>query len=317
MALKAKSPEEIKVTKPKFMISGRAKVGKTTFSLQFPKPYFIDTEGGAVREQYTTALKKSGGVYLGKDEGSQDFKVIIDQVKELTTTKHDYKTLVIDSFSYLYLLEAAAAEEKGGSDYGRDKKEANKPTRQLIKALEKLDMTVIIICHSKDKWEKKPGKNDERVMTGTTFDGWEKLDYIYDLWIEIMPGGKTFMVKGSRMTAFPEGESFPTSYERFSELYGKEIIEKDSTPVAFANYAQLVQIKDLIEGLNVTEEQQAKVLKTFDAEKWEDLTEAEIQKCIESLQKKAKALTGEGQPKAASEPAPEKDKEKKDGKKKS
>jgi len=204
MVLKAKKPEDVKATKPKFMISGEAKVGKTTFALQFPKPYFIDTEGGATREQYVAALKKSGGVYLGKDEGSQDFKVVIEQVKDLTTTKHDYKTLIIDSFTYLYLLEAADAEEKGGSDYGRDKKEANKPTRQLIRALEKLDMTVIIICHSKDKWEKKPGSKDERTLTGTTFDGWEKLNYIYDLWLEIMRGGKTMVVKGSRMTAYHE-----------------------------------------------------------------------------------------------------------------
>ena len=51
MALKAKQPVDVIPTKPKFMISGNSGVGKTFFSLQFPKPYLIDTEGGATRKQ--------------------------------------------------------------------------------------------------------------------------------------------------------------------------------------------------------------------------------------------------------------------------
>ena len=131
MALKAKAPVDVKPTKPKFMISGESGVGKTFFALDFPKPYLIDSEGGATREQYQAKLKKSGGAYFGKEEGSQDFKAVIEEVKQLTTTKHEYKTLIIDSFTYLYMLEASEAEAKGGSDFGRDKKMANIPTRQL------------------------------------------------------------------------------------------------------------------------------------------------------------------------------------------
>src|SRR5271165_5400759 len=122
MALKAKAPEQVVATKPKFMISGESGVGKTFFALDFPKPYLIDSEGGATRQQYQDKLKKSGGAYFGKEEGSQDFKAVIEEVKQLTTTKHDYKTLIIDSFTYLYMLEASEAESKGGSDFGRDKK---------------------------------------------------------------------------------------------------------------------------------------------------------------------------------------------------
>src|SRR5258708_34625666 len=175
MALKAKSPEEVKPTKPKMLISGESGVGKTFFSLEFPTPYLFDVEGGATREQYQHKLKKAGGVYFGKEEGSQDFSSVIKETKELCTTKHSYKTAIYDSFTFLYMLEAAIAEADKGSDFGRDKKMANIPTRQLMSTLEKLDMNVILVCHSKTKWERKTVSGKEQIIdTGTTFDGYDK-----------------------------------------------------------------------------------------------------------------------------------------------
>lgn len=288
MALKAKQPVDVKPTKPKFMISGESGVGKTFFALDFPKPYLIDSEGGATRAQYQEKLKKSGGSYFGKEEGSQDFKAVIEEVKQLCTTKHEYKTLIIDSFTYLYMLEASEAEAKGGSDFGRDKKMANIPTRQLISVLERCDLNIILVCHSKTKWERR-GK--DIIDTGSTFDGYDKLEYILDLWVEIQKGGKTFQVKKSRVQSLIQGYSYPLSYEKFAELYGKETVERESVPVTLANSAQLTQLGSLIEALNIPEEQIEKNLKKFNAETWAELTESDIQIVIESLQKKIKSLT--------------------------
>jgi hypothetical protein len=281
--LKAKNPETVLASKPKFLISGESGVGKTFFSLSFPRPYLIDTEGGATREQYQNKLKASNGAYFGKDEGSQDFNAVIEEVKELATTKHDYKTLIIDSFSYLYILEAAEAELKGGSEFGRDKKEANKPTRQLMRWLEKLDMNVILICHSKGKWGRK-GK--DIYQDGTTFDGYDKLEYILDLWIEIARGGKTFLVKKSRIDSLPQDASFPLSYEKFAEVYGNAVIEAKSTPAVLATKNQVDHIKKLIELLNITPEQIEKWMKKVDVEEWEEMTEKQIAGLIETLNKK-------------------------------
>ena len=259
MGLKAKAPEEVKPTKPKFLISGASGVGKTFFSLSFPKPYLIDAEGGATRAQYQTKLKAVGGAYLGKEDGAQDFEVVIDQIKALITEKHDYKTLIIDSFSYLYMLEAAKAEEKMGSDSGRDKKEANKPTRQLIRWLEKLDMNIILICHSKEKWVRQ-GK--EVASAGTTFDGYDKLEYLLDLWVELI--GKNFVVKKSRVDSLPQGQAFPLEYSKFAELYGQGVMEAPVVPVLIATPEQVERIETLIKTLNVSNEEVEKLKKKFE-----------------------------------------------------
>jgi len=288
MALKAKQPEAVTPSKPKFLISGESGVGKTFFSLDFPKPYIIDTEVGATRPQYQEKLKKVGGVYFGKEEGSQDFESVINEIKSLATVKHDYKTLIIDSFSYLYLLEAAIAEQEVGSDFGRDKKAAQKPTKQLIRWLEKLDMTVILICHSKAKWARK-GK--EIYQDGTTFDGWDKMEYILDLWIEIQRGGKTFLVKKSRIESLPQDSSMPISYDKFAEVYGADIMEAPTVPADLATDKQIKKVKKLIETLNIDNDQIAKWFKKVDVDEWEEMTQKQVEGLIDTLNKKIEGVS--------------------------
>jgi len=283
MSLKARSPELVKPSKPKFLISGESGVGKTFFALDFPKPYLIDVESGATRPQYQEKLKKAGGAYFGREEGSQDFALVLEEVKSLATTKHEYKTLIIDSFSYLYLSEAAIAEENVGSDFGRDKKEANKPTRQLMRWLDKLDMNVILICHSKPKWAKK-GK--DLYQDGTTFDGYDKLEFILDLWVEISKGGKTFNVKKSRIASLPQDASMPLSYAHFADIYGKEIIEDTVKPTSMASKDQIKELDSLVEALNIQRETMDKWLKKVDCETFEEMTHEQIQGLIDALRKK-------------------------------
>lgn len=290
MALNAKRPETVKPSKVKFLISGESGVGKTFFALDFPKPYLIDTEGGATRPQYQEKLKNSGGVYFGKAEGSQDFDSIIQEVKTLATVKHDYKTLIIDSFSHLYLLTAAEAELAIGSDFGRDKKEANKPTRQLIRWLEKLDMNVILICHSKSKWSRK-GK--EIYQDGTTFDGYNKLEFILDLWVEILPTGKTLTIRKSRIESLPQGQAMPVNYEKFADIYGREIVEEPPTPASMASEEQVMRILALIDALNINPAQVEKWFKRVGVESWDEMTSDQIESLNKTLNNKIKELGGE------------------------
>jgi len=291
MTLKGVKPEIVEVPKPKFMLSGRSGVGKTMLALDFPKPYYIDTEGGAVRQQYRKKLADNGGAYFGKDQGSQDFNSVIEEIKSLATTKHNFKTLVIDSFSHLYNTAAAIAEEKIGNDFGRDKKEANRPTRQLMRWLETIDMTVILICHAKDKWERR---GRDIINTGTSFDGYDKLEFSLDLWLEAnkMGNTRTLLVKKSRIESFPEGLEIPLDYKEFSRLYGKETVERESAPVVMATPEQVARLKELLEVVKIDSDVVASWLKKAQADDFEDMQGAHIAACIALCEKKMSGAKG-------------------------
>jgi hypothetical protein len=294
--LKGVKPELVQPCKPKFLMSGKAGVGKTMFALEFPSVYYIDTEGGATREQYRTKLSKSGGSYMGKEQGSQDFNTVIEEIKALATTKHEYKTLVIDSFSHLYLLCAAIAEETIGSDFGKDRKAANKPTRQLMRWLDVLDMNVILVCHAKDKWERK---NSELICTGSTFEGFDKMEYALDLWVEVVKekDKRFFIVKKSRIATFLEGAVNELSYVKFAELYGKQEVERNSLPMVMATVDQVTELKKLVEVMNIKQEIVDGWLSKASVDTIAELTGEQILKCIGVLKKSLNELSGKTEPK--------------------
>lgn len=280
--MRGRKPEEIKRSKPKFILSGESGVGKSFYMLDFPKPFIIDTEGGAVEPQYIKKMKEVDAQYFGKEDGSQDFKTVIDELKWLATNKHDRQTLIIDSFSKLYNLTAAIAEETVGNVYAADKKAAQKPTRQLQVWMDRLDMTICLVAHSKAEW--KSGQPTGK----TTWDGWDKLTYDLNLWIELVQTGKRrdVVVRKSRIEGFILGNSYPADYETFAKLYGGDIINKPSEQITLATAEQVADAKGLIAFRNISEEDQKKALKKYDVEQWEELSETEIKSIIEKLKEK-------------------------------
>lgn len=282
--MRGRKPELVKRGKPKFILSGESGVGKTWLMLEFPKPFVLDCEGGAVEPQYVEKMKAVGAWYMGKEDGSQDFKTVIEQIKELATTKHDYKTLVIDSFSKLYNLTAAIAEEKVGNVYAADKKEAQKPTRQLQIWMDKLDMTIALVCHSKAEW-----KNGQ--PTGaTTYDGWDKLKFDLNLWLELVQTGRKrdLVVRKSRIEGFILGNSYPADYATFAKLYGLETVESAVKQIVLATPDQIAEIKRLVGVFNVSEDDQKKALKKYDIDSYEELSDEQITAIIDGLTSKLK-----------------------------
>lgn len=283
--LLAKPPKQAEPSKPKILIFGKAGVGKTWTSLDFPGCYYIDTEGGADLAHYTDKLEKSGGVYMGPNEGALDFKTVIDQVKALATEKHDYKTLIIDSVSKLFnqcvSIEAVRLGDKNA--FGADKKPAIANMRQLVSWISKLDMNVIFIAHEKMTWiDEKQGP--------MTFDCWDKLDYELHLCMQILKKGsdRVAIVRKSRLTEFPDASQIPWSYDEFAKRYGKEVMEKKAVAIEVAKTDDVLEVKRLLENVRVSQDVIDKWFTSAAVNTWEEMTTDQIAKVITHLKSKIK-----------------------------
>lgn len=284
MTLKAKKPE-IKANRLKLFMYGNAKAGKTTLAIQFPTPYIIDTEGSTDKKKYVDLIYKSDGDVLV----TQDFDELLDQVKSLLTVKHKYKTLVIDSLTILYndLLDKSAKarindKDPEGTAFGGHYGLANKKMKHLINLLLRLDMNVIITSHAKNEY----GAN--LTVLGTTFDCYKKLDYIFDLILEVQKRGKerVAIIKGTRLEEFPEDEVFPCNYQEFSKRYNMEALEREAIEEILATPQEVIEAKRLIDLLKIPEEIVQKCLDKSHSASFEEMSQEMIHKFINSLKSK-------------------------------
>lgn len=278
--LKAIEPKEAPQTKPKMLIYGKAGSGKTYTSLDFPKTYYIDTEGGATLPKYTQKLTNSGGAYFGVEQGSLSFDTIIDEIKALATEEHDYKTLVIDSISKVYNTEIAKeAERLGDKDaFGASKKPAIAYVRQLISWISRLDMNVILIAHETQEWSKGEA-------IGVTFDCFNKVEYELDLCLQISRQGNEHMafVRKSRFESFPNSTSFEWSYPEFARRYGQEVIEKNGDALELATEEQLKEIRYLLETVKIPEKVEEKWFKAAGCETYPDMDSVKLDAIISKI----------------------------------
>lgn len=281
--LSAVDPKVAEPSKPKVLIFGKAGVGKTWSSLDFPNVYYIDSEGGATRNHYTDKLSKSGGAYFGHEQGSMDFETILGQVQALATEDHQYKTLVIDSITKVFNAEIAKeAERLGDKDaFGASKKPAIAYMRRLINWLSRIDMNVILIAHEKAMWE--GGEQN-----GFTYDAWDKLEYELDLSMQIVKVAdkRLAKIRKSRLIGFPDGSTLPWSYADFAERYGREVIEKQGEKITLASIEQLKAVSDLLEVVKLQEGTKEKWFTAAGVTSFEEMDTQKIQKIINLLKER-------------------------------
>jgi hypothetical protein len=145
-------------------------------------------------------------------------------------------------------------------------------------------MNVIITSHSKAEY----GQN--MAVLGQTFDCYKKLDYLFDLVFEVQKRGKerVGLIKKSRIETFPDGETFPFSYEEIAKRYGKEILEREAIAEILASKEQIERLKELIELYKEPEEIVQKWLDKANASTFEEMSEEVIKKIITHMENKSK-----------------------------
>lgn len=294
--LKAKKPE-VKEKRLKMFVYGIAGIGKTLLALQFPNAYIIDTERGT--DFYADIINKKNSVVLQTLNPDE----IKEEIRELLTTEHNYKTLIIDPITQIYnatqekwnrTFEKYAKSEKErevmdfGMRYWGKVKSNFKGIQRMILAL---DMNVIVTAHQKDVY----GTGFNKI--GVTFDSMKGDDYLFDLVFRIeSKNGKRIAVTIKERAEVDKNkfpEEFEWTYENFLKFYGKDIIEKKATPVVMANKKQVETIKKLIEVVKIDEAIVQKWLVKADANSFEDLTGEQISKCISFVQAKLDSLKNE------------------------
>jgi len=171
--------------------------------------------------------------------------------------------------------------------FGAQKKPAIKSMRRLFDYIRALDMNVILLAHKKDKYE---GEGDKRKVVGTTYDGWDKIGHKIDLLCEskLVDDKGQMVVRGSRYEVFPIGRTIPMDYPVFSQLYGKEIIEKESVPIVPATEQQTAEIRRLIKLLNISEDDVDTQLAKAEASEIDDLSKENADKFLAALNEKVR-----------------------------
>lgn len=197
------------VKAPRVLLFGVEGVGKSTFAANAPSPIFLASEDG------TSQLD------VARFPEPNSWTDVLDAVEELTNSRHDFKTLAIDTLDWLepmlwahLVARANKPDIKSVEDfgYGKGYTAALDEWRILLAALERLrntrDMGVIMLAHS---WI-KPFKNPE----GEDFDRFElklnaKASGLIKEWSDavLFTRFETFVSKDSktkRVRGFSSGE---------------------------------------------------------------------------------------------------------------
>lgn len=288
MALRAKKPEINNSPRFKSLIYASAGVGKTHFCCSLPDTYYIDTEGVEDYPHFCKMIRNNGGdlVYL------TEMTEIIKEVKDLMSTKHNYKTLVIDSLSFpvgwMSQMEAERLQNKSkgeteGVEFGANMAKGKRLTFQLGILLSMIDMNVIVTSHEKIMY--KDGKE-----VGTNYDIHDKMEYCLGSAYNMKLFGKSrkLLIQKSRYPELLKGEliDFDNGYKVLKNLFGEEIFTRESKVIEIATAEQLASFERLVNILSIKDETIQTWLRSAKSVSIDSLPKETLQKWIDKLNSK-------------------------------
>lgn len=215
----------------KFLLWGDSGSGKTTLALKFPRPAFIDLEGGA-------------DLYGDKAEFDvfrcTTAEEVLHAVTWLATNRHPYRTVVIDPISVYwdqlqkkwsdtFLLRNRGAKGYHFEFFDMGPKEwqtVKAEHKDLLRRLASLDLNVIVTARQ------KPLYADGGFMrvAGETFDGEKNIGYAFDSVVQLYRDAKgQFMSRVHKdRTGLLPTEPFQTSYSVYEKAFGIESLTRPS-----------------------------------------------------------------------------------------
>lgn len=290
MPPKAKTPEP-KNKRVKMMVFSTAGIGKTTASINWPKAVILDMEHGT--DNYHETIIANGSIVLHTTNPDE----VKDEIKTLLTEKHDYRTIVIDPVTILYqaiqekwtrIFSKYADTEKATElqDFGfRYWAKVKSDYKAIMRMLLACDMNVILTAHQKDVY----GEGMKKVGFGS--DSMKGDEHIFDYVFQLVMDAKGRRMAITKKERAEVGKAkFPTefewSYKNFLVYYGKDALERESTPIPLATPEQVQKVKQLLGIVKVEESWETDCLTKADVDSWEELTEEKIGKAINFLQAK-------------------------------
>lgn len=133
----------------RIVLYGPDGIGKTTFGASAPNPIFLECEGGSRNFDVTRLPNVT------------KFADVLQGIEELTTEKHDFKTLVVDSLDWLEKIlhrdiclqgKPVSSIEQAAGGYGKGYIIAfnwfDKMLKQIDEMVIKRNMNVILIGHA-------------------------------------------------------------------------------------------------------------------------------------------------------------------------
>lgn len=290
MPPKAKTPEP-QNKRVKMMVFSAPGIGKTTACIGWNRAVIIDMEHGT--DHYSDTIIKNGSIVLHTTNPDE----VRDEIKTLLTEKHEFRTIVIDPVTILYqaiqekwtrIFSKYADTEKATElqDFGfRYWAKVKSDYKSIMRMLLACDMNVILTAHQKDLY----GEGMKKVGFGSdSMKGDEHIfDYVFQLVMDAK-GRRTAITKKERAEVgknkFPA--EFEWSYPNFQIYYGKDALERPSTPVPLATVEQVAEVKRLLGIVKVDENWETDCLTKADVDGWEELTAEKIGKAIDFLTKK-------------------------------
>ncbi len=141
---KATTGKITQLDKQIILIYGRAKVGKSTFASQFPKPLFLATEPGL---NHLQVYKVNCNSWL----------TFLEACKEIAEEKHDFRTIVIDTIDNLtmycaeYICQDNGITHVSELPHGKGWHLVTSELRRALSKLASLPYGLLLISHSEQE----------------------------------------------------------------------------------------------------------------------------------------------------------------------